>query len=505
MEGIDSAVEEGLARNRAVQRAIEGRIDALATSLDGRTFTFHTPADDPPRVGGYVTLDAAAGPVVGLVLDGRLERRTGPAVGAPVGAAAGALGESSVTLRYCGGEGVVLDASNGFHDAPLRSSTPDEVAAHLAAQQAGRALLEVGALASVTDVAARIDAAGFGRHTFLCGQSGSGKTYSLGVLLERLLLDTSLPIVILDPNSDYVRLPHVRSGTEDVLGERWVAIADRILVRRHGAEGQERLRLRIGELTPATRAAMLRLDPIADRDEYSIYLDAISRHAPEHGTRIEDLLGDDRRPEVRALLLRATNLGADGWELWARDRPGPTVLEELDGRDFRALCVDLGTMPTPEERAVAATAVLERLWDTRAERRPVLVVIDEAHNVCPQHPDDPVTARATEIAVRIAAEGRKYGIFLLVSTQRPHKVHEQVLSQCDNLICMRMNSARDAAGIADTLSFAPAPLLARTPSFGQGEALVAGKLVPHPLLVRFGARITEEGGSDVPSDWARIA
>lgn len=48
------------------------------------------------------------------------------------------------------------------------------------------------------------------RHTFWCGQSGSGKTYALGVLLEQVLLNTRLPIVVLDPNSDFVALGSVR-------------------------------------------------------------------------------------------------------------------------------------------------------------------------------------------------------------------------------------------------------------------------------------------------------
>ena len=60
----------------------------------------------------------------------------------------------------------------------------------------------------------QLDADGFGRHTFLCGQSGSGKTYSLGVLLERLLMETNLRVVVLDPNSDYVRLGEPRVDDE---------------------------------------------------------------------------------------------------------------------------------------------------------------------------------------------------------------------------------------------------------------------------------------------------
>jgi DNA helicase HerA-like ATPase len=81
-------------------------------------------------------------------------------------------------------------------------------------------------------------------------------------------------------------------------------------------------------------------------------------------------------------------------------------------------------------------------------------------------------------------------------------VHENVLSQCDNLVLMRMNSAADLAYLGEMFSFVPAGLLARSSRFGLGEALVAGKIAPQPVLVRFGQRISEEGGSDVGTGWA---
>ena len=169
---------------------------------------------------------------------------------------------------------------------------------------------------------------------------------------------------------------------------------------------------------------------------------------------------------------------------------------------MRCLVVDLGSLDTREEQALAAEAVLARLWERRSDRSPVLIVIDEAHNVCPADPEDPLTALATEHAVRIAGEGRKFGLYLLVSTQRPQKVHENVLSQCDNLLLMRMNSTADLGFVGDVFSFVPQSLLGRATGFRQGESLAAGKISPHPALLRFGARVSEEGGGDVPSDWA---
>ena len=120
-----------------------------------------------------------------------------------------------------------------------------------------------------------------------------------------------------------------------------------------------------------------------------------------------------------------------------------------------------------------AAAVLRRLWDDRQRREPLLIVIDEAHNVCPAAAEDPLTALAADATVRIAAEGRKFGLYLLVSTQRPQKVHENVITQCDNLVLMRLNSAADTAFAQSVFSFVPPRLVEQAAAFRLGEALVA--------------------------------
>jgi len=129
-------------------------------------------------------------------------------------------------------------------------------------------------------------------------------------------------------------------------------------------------------------------------------------------------------------------------------------------------------------------------------------VIDEAHNVCPDLPEPGTQARAAELAVLVAGEGRKYGLYLLVATQRPQKVHPNVVSQCENLILMRLNSTLDLEHLQEVFSHVPSGLLGRAPAFRQGDALVAGRIAVAPMAVRIGGRISPEGGSDVPADWA---
>jgi DNA helicase HerA-like ATPase len=377
----------------------------------------------------------------------------------------------------------------------VRPAAADEVRAWIERGRKQGAQLDVGELALAPGVPFALDAGGFGRHTFLCGQSGSGKTYSLGVLLERLLTETSLRVVVLDPNSDYVRLGEPRTDADEAAVEQYGVRAGRIVVRTSG-EGDSRLGLRFRELSAAHQAALLRLDPVADRDEYA-ELTAIAEDATPES--LEEL---GRGGEAaRGLLRRAGNLGVDRFKVWSR-HDDVSVLDDVMDNDIRCLVVDLGSLDTRAEQSLVAAAVLERLWRRRAERHPVAVVIDEAHNVCPARPDDPLTALATEDAIRIAGEGRKFGLYLVVVTQRPQKVHENVLSQCDNLILMRMNSTADLSHVAQTFSFVPLGLIERAGTFGQGEALVAGKIASHPALMRFGARITHEGGADV-AGWAQ--
>jgi hypothetical protein len=306
-------------------------------------------------------------------------------------------------------------------------------------------------------------------------------------------METSLRVVVLDPNSDYVRLAERRDGADPDAAARYAEVAGSVAVRS-GVTGPGRVAVRFRELGTEHQAALLGLDPIADREEYA----ELTALLEDESVRS---LADLERAQSGPLKLRAHNLGVDGWGIW----PGPDgtslAAELADEGGPRCLVVDLGSLGTREEQVVTAGAVLDWLWRARADRRPVAIVIDEAHNVCPAEPPGPLAALATETAISIAAEGRKFGLYLIVVTQRPQKVHENVLSQCDNLVLMRMNSTADLAHVGRLFSFVPAGLIDRATTFRQGEALVAGKIASHPALIRFGARLSEEGGADV-AGWA---
>lgn len=172
------------------------------------------------------------------------------------------------------------------------------------------------------------------------------------------------------------------------------------------------------------------------------------------------------------------------------------MMDVIDERP-RATVLDLGGFRFPAEPQVAALSVLDHLWKKREERRPILIVIDEAHNVCSPDPATPVQRALTERVTQIAAEGRKFGLWLLLSTQRPSKLPVNVLSQCDNLVLMKMASPRDLAELAAVFGYVPPALLDHAMHFTKGQALVAGGFIAAPSVVKMGARLTHEGGADV--------
>ena len=308
---------------------------------------------------------------------------------------------TQVPVRYASGEGTILEGDAApFHDVLVRAAAGSEVRAWLERSARPGARLRLGELALAAGVPCLADAGGFDRHTFLCGQSGSGKTYSLGVILERLLIETDLRLVILDPNSDFVRLGNVQGGADPALAERYQEAARGVAVYSADAPGGRRLRLHAAEIDPVTQAAVLRLDPIADREEYAALADLLASPSPP---ALAALSGSDR-PEARRLGLRVRNLGIDRFTVWAPGETG-SVLDAVHDQGTRCVVVDLGSLPTREEQSLVAGAVLGDLWRRRQERRPVLVVIDEAHNVCPADPPDRLVARAAEHAIRNRRRG----------------------------------------------------------------------------------------------------
>jgi len=450
-----------------------------ALSLDGREFIFVAGLDSELVPGVFVTLNDPDGyQQFGQIQEARLD-----------------VGSIRCSGRILG----VLTPDGRFDDRlgyPCRNAVvaeADSSAIELFYAAAG-ATLRVGSLMAVSDIHARLMPHRFNRHTFWCGQSGSGKTYALGVLLEQLLIGTELPMVIFDPNADFVRMQDAHPGADGSPRDQQ-ALAERdIRILRAGAPDPGGLYVRFTDLPTKSKAAILRLDPLVDRTEYN---ELLHLEVEVGGQDTQDIVGKLRaRGETAALNLaaRIENLRIIDWDVWAKQHQAVTDI--IDARPD-ATVLDLGGFAYPDEYLVVAMSVLDDLWAKRESKRPILIVIDEAHNLCSTDNDSPLHTAVRERIVQIAAEGRKFGLWLLLSTQRPSRVHPSILSQCDNLALMKMSSAQDLDELGTIFGQVPPAMLKRVLRLKQGEALFAGGFVPAPSLIRLRRRLTREGGTDV--------
>lgn len=150
--------------------------------------------------------------------------------------------------------------------------------------------------------------------------------------------------------------------------------------------------------------------------------------------------------------------------------------------------VDFSEVPSdvlPIVVGVLARVLYEiQFWADSSKRTPITFVCDEAHLYLPASAPDAAERRALDSFERIAKEGRKYGISLLVVSQRPSDVSRTVLSQCNNFIVLRLTNDQDQAVVKRLMPESMESLTAALPLLDVGEALLLGDAIILPTRIR---------------------
>jgi hypothetical protein len=142
---------------------------------------------------------------------------------------------------------------------------------------------------------------------------------------------------------------------------------------------------------------------------------------------------------------------------------------------------------TGEFQATIYSLIADQIFEARVQnslRLPVLFVLEEAHNFVPGQASSTAEERAVMMTKQIAQEGRKFGVGLILISQRPSRLDETTLSQCNSFIIMRMVNPADqnfVRKVIETLGEDDARLL---PDLDVGEALLSGQLTNFPVLVK---------------------
>lgn len=142
---------------------------------------------------------------------------------------------------------------------------------------------------------------------------------------------------------------------------------------------------------------------------------------------------------------------------------------------------------TSDFQATIYSLIAEELFDARVRNElklPVLLVLEESHNFAPAKANTPAEERSITITKQIAQEGRKFGVGLILISQRPSRLDETTLSQVNSYIIMRMVNPADqnyVRKVVETLGEEEAHIL---PDLDVGEAILSGQLISFPVLVK---------------------
>jgi DNA helicase HerA-like ATPase len=364
--------------------------------------------------------------------------------------------------------------------------------------------IAVGSLITRSEVPVALSIKGFRRHLALLAQTGSGKTYLAGILADELLAKGGT-IVMLDPHADYVFLGRNADGKRHEL-------SDRITIFRNPASTGRYSEGEVGKVEPYEIC-------FSDLDVDEICLIA---NIGKNMTNIQEGL------EQAIEYLRAKKdvfqpedlleeLKADGWiekgveknKIAGAKSAQKYVKQIVKMHVFTSISTGIDALLRPrhlsdvdlsglsdEVADYIAFRLLSDIYDQVSNGEfpfPVFVFVEEAHRFIPFQGN----TKSSRIIKKIAAEGRKFGVFLVVITQRPSKIHPDALSQCNSQIVMRMTNPDDQLAIARSSERLGQSLLEDLPGLNTGEAVLVGEMTRAPVMVKVKRRRTREGGSDI--------
>jgi hypothetical protein len=390
-------------------------------------------------------------------------------------------------------------------------------------------------------------------HLAVLAMTGAGKSYTVGRIIERLVGQMNGTVVVFDTHGEYgrafergeLRLNPAADTTEDerdrVALPRLVANLRRLQERGGGlivltpqsdafdrkyAGNNRRLALQfdhfdmddIAEILPGVPEAQQRVLDVAIREwrrdqeeprDIGGLIELLT-------TRLDDLrmAGDLSEAEQKALGSRSAGIAAmrlrrvinEAQSFYTAACGQPTDLRALLGRRGdgvgRLVIVDLQGLSDDARQIIVAlmsSEILQLAADPVDAIRPVFLVYEEGHNFAPTHG----ASISRNIIKRIASEGRKFGTGFAIISQRPSKLDPDVTSQCNTIVAMRIKNPDDQRFIAKSSDMFSQSDIDELPSLSTGEALICGRSIPAPLLVKIGTKALRHGGESprILNEW----
>jgi hypothetical protein len=370
-----------------------------------------------------------------------------------------------------------------------------------------------------------------GKHTAILGSTGSGKSGTVAAILHAILdrgtcaayQNWHPQIVILDPHNEYgcafpnhirlctdedsLKLPYwlLNMGetvslfvgkTEEAATSQTNIIKNALLTARK--EGAEKIGISPDDIIvdspiPYFLGNPTGLDNFGKRNgilDEEGFIGAVNKQRPSNQNQ-KDHEGFNKVIRKVDSLCRDSRLRfmMQSWD--GITDPFPNVVKQFLGDGNPIRIVDLSGVPNEvagaASSAIARTLFSIKLWQTREEREnnPVLLVCEEAHRYVPNRGEAQYEA-AQDAIRRLAKEGRKYGIGLMLVSQRPSEVEATVLSQCNSWIVLRITNDSDRTHVQGILPDGLAGLTKVLSGLRRREAIFVGQaaMLPSRIMIR---------------------
>lgn len=327
------------------------------------------------------------------------------------------------------------------------------------------------------------------KHVAVLAKSGAGKSYSVGVLIEEVL-EKGVPLVIIDPHGEYATLSQPNTSPEDTERMRAYGIGPKgYKVNEYGdpnVTSGKQLKLsnrmtqqELVQMIPAKlTGAQIGILYAALRNIEQVSFDAVIAS-----------LGTEESNAKWGLINILEHLQT--YNIFSSD---PTPYDEIVNPGVCSI-INLRGIPA-EIQAIIVYKLTKDLFELRKLGRlpPFFLVLEEAHNFCPERSFGETTASKT---IRtIASEGRKFGLGLCVISQRPARLDKSVISQCTTQLILKVTNPNDLKAISASVEGLTADAEKEIANLPIGTSLVTG-IVEVPLLVNIRPRRSLHGGHSV--------
>ncbi|MFK8182911.1 MAG: ATP-binding protein [Phormidesmis sp.] len=356
-------------------------------------------------------------------------------------------------------------------------------------------------------------------HMAILAGTGSGKSYTAGVLIEEFLRPYNrAAVLIFDPHGEYGTLAEMRGDTQFLGDDGYtpdvkILTPDDISIRMSSLDYYDVLML-LPEMSDRQQAIL---------SKAFIRLKKHKRSGGEYRWNVDDLIASvyesDTSEDEEGNLKIGSSAPAIEWKLeklansqyfHQTDHLAPKDLFEPG----RVTVLQMNEI-SQEEQQVICAAVLRQSYQARINTErgkieagdenylpyPVFTLVEEAHRFAPAK--EP--SRCKAILRTILSEGRKFGLGVGLITQRPGKLDSDVLSQCMSQFLMRIVNPVDQESLKYGVEAAGRDLLKELPALTKGQVIISGACVNTPVLCQVRTRLTKHGGEtlNAPTEWQK--